>query len=329
MGRPWHRSPLNWGTIGEIETVLEIRNRRWWPPEAKFEPNVLIDFCCGRRRIKNHPLCQACSDIHWWPSSRAHDDIGRQRRRGVIVRHSRRKAPGWCLERARGVVSTRWLPRWYRGTRGSIGNRRTKTNDRACSNIRNRRSPRFNRTFHAIATRQFRRCAGAWDVVITWWSRRFGGTWGVVSTRWLRWGNRACAVPPTWRPCRRCRARRVIRSRWWRCDRARRTVRPRWSCGRRRACNVVRPRRSCWCRRARGVGRSRRSRRRCRARNVVRAWRSRRWRRTCDVVRARLSHRWSRACDNIVARCRLAVFVQHPGILPQWRRGRTWDLRIS
>ena len=46
MGRARRRRPLNWGTIGEIETVLNIRDRRWWPLEAKFKPHVLIDFCC-------------------------------------------------------------------------------------------------------------------------------------------------------------------------------------------------------------------------------------------------------------------------------------------
>lgn len=46
MGRAWHRRPLNWGTIGEIETVLDIRDRRRWPLEAKFKPYRLTDFYC-------------------------------------------------------------------------------------------------------------------------------------------------------------------------------------------------------------------------------------------------------------------------------------------
>jgi hypothetical protein len=44
MGRAWHRGPLNWGTIGKIETVLDIRDRRWWPLEPKFKPYFLTDF---------------------------------------------------------------------------------------------------------------------------------------------------------------------------------------------------------------------------------------------------------------------------------------------
>ena len=42
MGRARHRGPLNWGTIGKIETVLDIRDRRWRPLEPKFKP-LLFD----------------------------------------------------------------------------------------------------------------------------------------------------------------------------------------------------------------------------------------------------------------------------------------------
>ena len=57
MGRARHRGPLNWGTIGKIETVLDIQVRRWWPPEPKFKPYFLTDFYSCRRGIKNHPVC--------------------------------------------------------------------------------------------------------------------------------------------------------------------------------------------------------------------------------------------------------------------------------
>src|SRR6187431_1085181 len=111
MGRARHLCPLNRGTIGEIETVLEIRNRRWWPLEPKFKPYVLTDFCCCRRRIKNHPLRQACSNIERRLNGWAHDNVGRRRRCGITVQNFRRKALEWRLGRLRGVVSTRWLPR--------------------------------------------------------------------------------------------------------------------------------------------------------------------------------------------------------------------------
>lgn len=46
MDRARDRRPLNWGTIGEIETVLDIRDRRWWSLEPKFKPYFLVDFYC-------------------------------------------------------------------------------------------------------------------------------------------------------------------------------------------------------------------------------------------------------------------------------------------
>lgn len=115
MGCARHRGPLNWGAIGKIETVLEIRNWRWWPSEPKFKPYGLTDFCCCRRCIKNHPLRQACSNIQRRPNGWAHDNVGRRRPCGITVQNFRRKALKWRLGRLRGVVSTRWLPRWYGG----------------------------------------------------------------------------------------------------------------------------------------------------------------------------------------------------------------------
>ena len=44
MGRARHRLPINWGTIGKIEAVLDIRDRRWWPLEPKFKPYCFTDF---------------------------------------------------------------------------------------------------------------------------------------------------------------------------------------------------------------------------------------------------------------------------------------------
>ena len=75
MSRARHRRPFNWGTIGKIETVLDIRDRRWWPLEPKFKPHCLVDFNSCRRRIKNHPICQACSDIDWRPNCRARNNV--------------------------------------------------------------------------------------------------------------------------------------------------------------------------------------------------------------------------------------------------------------
>jgi len=44
MDRARHCCPFNWGTIAKIETVLDIRDRRWWSLEPKFKPNFLVDF---------------------------------------------------------------------------------------------------------------------------------------------------------------------------------------------------------------------------------------------------------------------------------------------
>ena len=143
MGRARHRGPLNWGTIGKIETVLDIQVRRWWPPEPKFKPYFLTDFYSCRRRIKNHPVCQACSNIHWRPNGRAHDNVARRWGCGVLVQHSRRNAPDWRLGRPRGVVSTRWLPRWHGGACGDIWNRRSPRCDRASDNVATRRLRRY------------------------------------------------------------------------------------------------------------------------------------------------------------------------------------------
>jgi len=140
MDRARRRRPLNWGTIGKIETVLDIRDRRRWPLESKFKPHCLVDFNSRRCRIENHPISQAGSDIYWRPNRRACNSVATHRRCGELVQSSRRKTPEGRLERARGVISTWWQPGWYRRACCNIWNREGEASDWAWCDIWNRRA---------------------------------------------------------------------------------------------------------------------------------------------------------------------------------------------